>query len=258
MDLYAMCALKALIFDVDGTLADTEDVHRQAFNRAFTRSGIDWEWSPNLYGKLLAVTGGKERIRHYVTQYCPEFIGEAQLADFAAEIHKVKTAIYTQMLDSGEVQLRPGVQRLLQEAREQELRLAIATTTTLANLEALIKNTLPPGAMQWFDVVGAGDVVPCKKPASDIYHYVLDQLQLPASECIAFEDSENGLRASAGAQLKTIITVNQYTKNHDFSGANIVLDQMGEPDKPFSVLSGDGFEHTYLTMELVKKIHSHG
>ena len=251
-----MAGLQALLFDVDGTLADTENVHRVAFNRAFAQSGIDWEWSQELYSQLLAVTGGKERIRHYVTQYQPGFMAEDQLTDFAAEMHKIKTAIYTQMLDSGEVSLRPGVERLLREARAQGLKLAIATTTTLANVEALINNALEPAAMQWFDVVGAGDVVPRKKPAADIYDYVLEQLQLPAEQCIAFEDSRNGILATSGANLKTIITVNHYTRDHDFSGAVIVLDQMGEPDQPFTVLSGDAFGHTYLDMELVKKLHA--
>ena len=251
-----MTALQALLFDVDGTLADTENVHRTAFNRAFAQSGIDWVWSQALYSELLAVTGGKERIRHYVTQYQPGLMAEDELADFAAEMHKTKTVIYTQMLDNGEVALRPGVERLLREARQQGLKLAIATTTTLANVEALINNALEPAAMQWFDVVGAGDVVPRKKPAADIYDYVLEQLQLPAAQCIAFEDSKNGILATSGANLKTIITVNHYTRDHDFSGAAIVLDQMGEPDQPFTVLSGDAFGHTYLDMELVKKLHA--
>ena len=192
-----------------------------------------------------------------MTQYQPDFIGEDQLADFATRLHKTKTAIYTQMLDGGEVQLRPGVERLLREAREQGLNLAIATTTTLENIESLIYNTLGSDAMRWFDVVGAGDVVPQKKPAADIYDYVLAQLQLPAGHCIAFEDSENGIRASSGANLKTIITVNHYTKHHNFSGAAIVLDQMGEPDQPFTVLSGDSCGHTYLNVDLVKKLHDH-
>ena len=251
-----MRELKALIFDVDGTLADTEEVHRMAFNRAFAQSGIDWQWSQALYGQLLAVTGGKERIHHYVTEYQPGFMDEAQLADFAAVLHKTKTAIYTQMLDGGEIQLRPGVERLLREARNRGLRLAIATTTTLANVEALINNALEPAAMQWFDVVGAGDVVPHKKPAADIYEYALEKLQLSPEECIAFEDSQNGLRASTGANLNTIIAVNHYTQEHDFTGAVIVLDQLGEPDHPFTVLSGDGFGHTYLNVELVKKLHN--
>jgi len=247
--------LKALIFDVDGTLADTEDVHRISFNRAFTQCGLDWEWSPELYGKLLAVTGGKERIRHYVNTYIPDFIESGKLPDFAAELHKTKTAIYTEMLAGGEIQMRCGVARLLREARDRGVKLAIATTTTYANVEALITHALEPAAMTWFDVVGAGDVVAHKKPAPDIYDLVLDKLQLPPAACMAFEDSANGVRSASAAQLKTVVTLNRYTENHDFSGAVVVLDQMGEPDRPFTVLSGDAFGHTYLNLELVQKLH---
>ena len=251
-----MKELKALIFDVDGTLADTEDVHRIAFNRAFRKSGLDWEWSPELYGQLLAVTGGKERIRHYVTTHLPDFIEGDKLADFSAELHKVKTAIYTQMMADGELPMRSGVARLLREARQQGLKLAIATTTTYANVEALINNALEPSAMDWFDVVGAGDVVAHKKPASDIYDLVLEKLQLSAEQCMAFEDSANGIRSATGANLKTVVTSNRYTEDHDFTGAAIVLDQMGEPDQPFTVLAGDAHGHTYLDLALVKKLHS--
>jgi HAD superfamily hydrolase (TIGR01509 family) len=249
-----MTDLKALIFDVDGTLADTEDVHRLSFNRAFAQAGLPWEWSVELYGELLAVTGGKERIRHYVTTYLPDFVEADKLADFAADLHKIKTAIYTRMLTDGEIKLRSGVARLIREAREQGLKLAIATTTTYANVEALINNALEPTAMEWFDVVGAGDVVAHKKPASDIYDLVLDKLQLLPSQCMAFEDSANGVRSAMGAKLKTIVTRNQYTEDHDFNGAVIVLDQLGEPDSPFSVLSGDALGHTYLNLELVKQL----
>lgn len=249
-----MTELKALIFDVDGTLADTEEVHRIAFNKAFTKKGIDWQWSQQLYGQLLTVTGGKERIRHYVTSYLPEFMSEDKLGDFAADLHKEKTAIYTEMMAGGEIKLRPGIERLIKEARVAGLKLAIATTTTLENVEALLVNALASDAMQWFDVVGAGDVVAHKKPAPDIYQYALDKLQLPPEQCIAFEDSENGIKASMGAQLKTIITINHYTQDHAFPGACIVLDQMGEPDSPFTVLSGDAMGHSYLNLDLVKKL----
>lgn len=251
-----MAELQALVFDVDGTLADTEEVHRQCFNQAFAEKGIAWEWSPELYGQLLAVTGGKERICHYVTQYHPDFVSTADLPEVAATLHQTKTAIYTQMLADGDIPLRPGVERLLREALEQGTRLAIATTTTPANVEALINNALEAGAMDWFDVVGAGDIVPRKKPASDIYDYVLQRLGLTAEQCMAFEDSENGLRASTGANLSTVVTVNHYTKDHDFKGAAIVLDQMGEPGRPFKVLSGNGFGHTYLNLALIQELHS--
>ena len=251
-----MNELKALIFDVDGTLADTEEVHRISFNRAFAQFGLGWEWSQELYDQLLAVTGGKERIRHFVTTHLPGFIDADKLPEFAAELHKIKTTIYTQMLAEGELQMRCGVARLLREAHAQGVKLAIATTTTYANVEALINNTLEPNGIEWFDVVGAGDIVAHKKPASDIYDLVLDNLRLPAAQCIAFEDSANGVVSAMGANLKTIVTLNHYTKDHDFNGAVIVLDQMGEPDKPFTVLSGDAFGHTYLNLDLVKKLHN--
>lgn len=249
-----MTNVKALIFDVDGTLADTEEVHRIAFNRAFEQAGLSWNWTVDQYRDLLSVTGGKERIAHFIKTVNPPFKVPQNLSLFIAELHKAKTQFYTKMLDDGSVHLRPGVSRLIHEAREQDVRLAIATTTSMPNVEALLNNALHPQAMAWFDVIAAGDMVPQKKPAADIYLYALEHLQLPAHQCIAFEDSENGLKSSTGANLKTIVAINQYTKHHNFSGAEIVLDNFGEPDKAFSLLEGDAMQHTYVDMTLVGKL----
>ena len=230
---------KALLFDVDGTLADTErDGHRVAFNRAFAEAGLDWVWDVPLYGELLAVTGGKERIRHYVERYRSGDRLPPDFDDLIVRLHAAKTRHYTALLAEARIPLRPGVRRLLDEARRQGVRLAIATTTTSENISALLRHALAPDAALWFDVIGAGDVVAAKKPAPDIYHYVLERLGLSAAECVAFEDSENGLRASLAAGLATIVIVNDYTRTHDFHGAALVLDHLGEPDRPCRTLGG--------------------
>ncbi|HEY9147756.1 MAG TPA: HAD family hydrolase [Gammaproteobacteria bacterium] len=251
-----MSTLKALLFDVDGTLADTErDGHRMAFNRAFAEAGLDWEWSEELYGKLLAVTGGKERIRYYLDNFNTAFERPAELDSFIAGLHQAKTRHYVEMLSGGAIPLRPGVKRLINEAREAGMRLAVATTTTPENVSALLENAMDPDAMSWFEVIAAGDVVPAKKPAPDIYTYAMEKMGLGPDECIAFEDSHNGIRSSLGAKLKTIIAVNGYTREEDFSGAEIVLDHWGEPQQPFTVLSGDAGGASYLDLALVKRLH---
>lgn len=254
-----MKTLEALLFDVDGTLADTErDGHRVAFNLAFAEAGLNWDWSVELYGNLLAVTGGKERILHYLEQYNRAFVRPKNVTEFIAGLHKSKTRHYTELLNTGAIPLRPGVKRLLESARAADIRLAIATTTTPENVSALLHNTLGRDGEYWFEIIAAGDIVPAKKPAPDIYHYTLTHMDLTPDECIAFEDSENGIKSTRGAKLKTIVTINDYTKEHDFNGATLVVDTLGEPDLPMAVLSGDAHGRSHVDLELIKLIHTHG
>jgi HAD superfamily hydrolase (TIGR01509 family) len=220
--------LEALIFDVDGTLADTErDGHRPAFNAAFAAAGLSWHWDESLYGELLQVTGGKERIRFFCERHEPEFLLRADAEARIRELHAAKTQHYV-ALCAGGVPLRPGVEPLLRAAREAGLRLAIATTTTPENVSAL----LAPDLLALFDKVGAGDTVPHKKPAPDIYLWVLAQLGLPPSACLAIEDSANGLKASRAAGLATVVTRTAYTDDHDFSGALALLPDLGGVSVP--------------------------
>jgi len=250
-----MAELQALLFDVDGTLSDTErDGHRVAFNMAFDEAGLDWNWSENLYGELLAVTGGKERIRFYLEKFNTTFEKPDNYDQFVKDLHAAKTKFYTQLMGEGKIPLRTGVERLINEAREVGMRMAVVTTTTPENVTALLTNTLGPDSESWFEVIAAGDIVPAKKPAPDIYDWALEQMSLKPEQAIAFEDSYNGILSSVAANLRTIVTINEYTKNDDFSQAELVLNHMGETNQPFEVLSGDAKGKTYLDLGLVKMI----
>ena len=220
--------IKAIIFDVDGTLADTEDGHRQSFNKAFAECGLDWNWDVSLYDKLLRVTGGKERIKYFVESFLTGFTRPEDFDEFVKHLHKVKTAHYTAMLREGHIPLRPGIRQLLADARNGGIRLAIATTTSPENVATLLQQGLGANGERWFEVIGCGDIVPHKKPAPDIYFWVLDKLGLPAADCIALEDSENGLRSSLAAGIKTFITTNHYTRRQNFDGATAVFDDLSD------------------------------
>jgi HAD superfamily hydrolase (TIGR01509 family) len=219
--------LRALIFDVDGTLADTEDMHRRAFNAAFAQQGLTWQWGRRVYLHLLATTGGKERIAHFVDRLKLPGHEKTQLSNLIPAIHKAKTARYAELIAS-EASLRPGISELLDEANRAGVRLAIASTTTRANIDALLETALGKDAVSRFDLVATGDVVERKKPAPDIYLYTLDLLDLPARACMAFEDSDVGLRAAKSAGLFTVVTPTEWTRGNDFGSADVILRDVSE------------------------------
>lgn len=230
-------SIAALIFDFDGTIADTEEAHRQAFNAAFLEHSLFWNWSQSRYGELLGVSGGKERILAYVDDLAASPEEKARLAGIAPLIHRTKTRIFAELVESGGVPLRPGIARLMREARAAGVRLAIASTTTATNVEALLAATLTAEARGWFDVIACGDIVPAKKPAPDIYRLALASLGLPPESCVAFEDSAKGLAAARAAGLCTVVTPTVWTAGDDFAGAAAVLPSLGDPDTPLDVVS---------------------
>ncbi|MGY3407362.1 HAD superfamily hydrolase (TIGR01509 family) [Bradyrhizobium sp. GM5.1] len=213
----------ALIFDVDGTLAETEELHRQAFNHAFAHHGLDWQWDRAVYKDLLRVTGGKERIRaHHERLRIAAPLSDVDIA----ELHRIKTAHYAELVQTGCCPLRPGVTDLLVAAKARRQRLAIATTTSHANIDALLSRALGKGWAADFDAIVAGDDVQHKKPAPDVYVETLARLKLNASDCVAIEDSANGLTAASRANIPVLITRSMFFRDDDFSQARVVLDDL--------------------------------
>ncbi len=212
--------LKALIFDVDGTLAETEEAHRAAFNRAFAGRGLGWHWSMEAYRELLKTTGGKERIGAWQAGL-PEGARRLSDAEIAA-LHAQKTAIYGEILAAGGLALRPGVADLIDTARAAGLKIAVATTTNLPNVAALTRCCWRTDPDEVFDAIAAGDEVRAKKPAPDVFALALARLGLGPDTCVAFEDSLNGLHAALGAGLATVVTPSVYTNHEDFAAADLV------------------------------------
>jgi len=248
-------SLKALIFDVDGTLANTEhDGHLRAFNETFELFELDWRWDSKLYSDLLSVSGGKERLVHYISHYNPNLKRDLSVSDII-DIHNKKTEIFVEHVANGQVSLRVGVERLIEEAVDSGLRLGIATTTSLKNVEALMTSTLGESALNRFEVIGAGDVVKSKKPAADIYRYVLDKMSLSCHECIAFEDSGIGFTSATSAGLRTVVTLSEYTKTKNFQGALVVLDHLGDENQPFEIIKGSPTRHSFVSVGYLKELY---
>ena len=224
--------LKAVIFDVDGTLAETEEVHREAFNVVFEQSGLGWYWSPELYRELLKVTGGKERIRHFTRSEGITGISDEDIAS----LHRLKTTYYAKLLPQS-VELRPGVERLIDECLSRSIRLAIATTTTEANVEALDQAVGGALKLSQFEAIVGGVTVPEKKPSPQVYEVALAKLGLKPEEAIAIEDARAGVLAARGAGLRCLASPSFYTVEHDLSKATAIVDRLSDrgDGKPVTV-----------------------
>ncbi len=250
--------LKGIIFDVDGTIADTEEIHRQAFNQTFREFDLDWNWSVSDYQRLLAISGGQERLKSCLSK---DEVLKSKLEipnRFIQELHRKKSENYRILLGGGNIQARLGIIRLIREAQDNNIMLGIATSSSGANLRVLIDKIMQTRPETLFSAIATSDTVFDKKPSPVVYQCVLAGLGLMAENCVVIEDTCNGNRAALDAGLKTIITTHQYTVDNDFDGASLVVNHLGEPDRPFVIANGDACDKTRVDTELLNRILAGG
>ncbi|MDO5622810.1 MAG: HAD-IA family hydrolase [Paracoccus sp. (in: a-proteobacteria)] len=216
-------SLRALIFDVDGTLAETEELHRRAFNDSFAAQGLGWHWSRDDYRGLLQVTGGKERIAHHL-----RLAGADPAGYDIAALHRDKTDRYTALMAQGEIALRDGIAALIDEAKAAGIKVAIATTTSRPNIDALIRATMGAEAVSIFDAIAAGDEVVAKKPAPDVYLLAMHRLGIPAGQAIALEDSLNGANSARAAGIACLVSPATYTQGDVFPKGTALVDSFAD------------------------------
>jgi HAD superfamily hydrolase (TIGR01509 family) len=224
--------LSAVIFDVDGTLVDSErHGHRVAFNRAFEEAGLPYRWDEEEYGELLAITGGQRRLHHYLGE---QGVQEDERERLVPELHRRKTEIFKQLVAEGRLELRPGVSRLLGELQDAGCTLAVVTTGSGDWVESLLEQVVPEIR---FDVKVFGDDVSERKPDPEAFELALDRLDRDVSSVVAVEDSDNGVQAAVRAGLACTVVVNGYTADQDLDGADLVLDGFGEEGAPARVIA---------------------
>ena len=247
--------LNAILFDVGGTIAESEEIHRVSFNEAFKEFGLNWYWDEAIYRELVFIGGGKERIKHYITRAWPEMLKQKNLTKYIESVHKIKGQIYEEFLNDSKLQARPGIIRLLKELKNEKIRLAIVSDTTEENLINLFKKGLGINPIEWFEILAHGGCTIQKKPSPDIYLWTLERLKLPPESCLAIEDAPRGVDSAIDAGLKVLVTPSIYTLEEKFEKSSLLLSHLGEPEEPFNVIKGDAFGHSFVDLDLLKKIH---
>lgn len=248
--------LEALIFDLDGTMVDTEELHRQAFLAAFHEFDLRWDWGPHTYMDLLQVSGGKERIAAYIDSRDEPVHEKTRLKQLAPAIHAAKTRIYGEIIARGAVPLRPGVMRLMREAHSAGVRLAVVATTNTANVIALLSAALGAEAFGWIEALVGGDQVARRKPDPETYERALAALALPGRSCVAFEDSANGLRAALAAGLYAVVTPARWTMAQEFAGADLLLPSLGDPGEAEDPVVERLTGAPYLGLAKIEALHA--
>ncbi len=246
--------LSAVFFDVDGTIAETEEFHRKSFNESFKEFSLDWFWDEAIYKELINIGGGKERIMFHLKKAWPEMLEYKNLSNYVDSIHKVKNEIYEDYINDSQITARPGVFRLIEELKKNNISIALVSSTSEVNLLNLFTKGFKINPYKTFDLVAHGDCTKLKKPSPEIYEWALQKLQLPSEACIAIEDSPRGLESSNNANVKTIITPSKLTRDENFEKAKLVISNLGEPDNPFKIISGETYSHNYVCFELLQMI----
>ena len=219
--------LRALIWDVDGTIAETErDGHRIAFNRAFEHHGLAWRWDVTTYGWLLAVAGGRERLLFEMEGRADAPTSADARLDLATVLHATKNAFYRSLVEEGGIACRPGVRRVMDACADGSIALAIATTTSRASVDALMAHALGPQGLSRFATIVCAEDAPAKKPDPLVYRIALERLGLDAAEVVAIEDSPNGMHAARAADIATVVARSDYFREVDFSGATAMCDDL--------------------------------
>jgi HAD superfamily hydrolase (TIGR01509 family) len=229
--------LVALTFDVDGTLVDTEELHRQAYNQTFLDFGFGWEWDADSYAQLLTVSGGQARMARYIDLLDLPPSEKLRLRRVIPAIHKEKTRLYGELIASNRVRPRPGIARLIDEARRADLLVGLVASSASANVETLVTSALGGELRKAVTAIASGDMVARKKPAPDIYELLLSMLHVSANAAVAFEDSTNGLLAAKSVGLYTVFAPSRWTAAHRSDAADIVLPSLGDPECPLDAAS---------------------
>ncbi len=203
--------IKAVLWDVDGTMAETEsEGHRVAFNKAFELNDVPWRWDVPSYGELLKVTGGFERLMHDMRTRSDVPVQVNEREALARRIHHRKNEIYADLIRSPGIPLRPGVREMFDECRTRGVTMGIVTTTSRVNVQALLSKHLGPDWAQWFGVMVCGENVAMKKPAPDAYEEALQRLSLDPLQCVAIEDSPGGVASAQAAGVPVVVTRSVY------------------------------------------------
>ena len=248
--------LSAVLFDADGTIAETEDFHRISFNEAFKEFGLDWYWDEAIYKELINAGGGKERIAHHINRAYPEMLEYKNLNKYITSILQTKNDIFSDYMKESKIKPRPGILRLLRELKEKKIRTGLVSSASKNNLNDLFINGLNVNPEDLFDIIAHGETTANKKPSPEIYEWTLENLKLPSSACMAIEDSPRGLESASKANIKVLITPSKLMVDENFDGALTVLSDLGDNNKPFTVISGKSFGYKKVDYEFLNKLHS--